>query len=1295
MGLFENQNNLQKARKESDIMAIKIPQGYDVTSHEPIDKRLLLTYEEMRNVREEFMPERYFAAIKDATPEDRDVLFIYDKSFEFDNIYGKFRPIYKIGETAEINDVPVEGNVPFFDQVTLVPDDEGVHYKVKNAIPDPTEDDYNKAVIIDNHGKVTFDDYGHVDDVLVGNQSVVADRVAKVNLGAGFSYNDKLEFDTSDLATHNEVDTKITAAVDAEKDRAEAIEADLQNAIETEKTRATNAELLIMDKVSDEEERALNAEANLLGSLDAKQNTMSADAPVYIVDDTVGINLDNKTIKTVSGKLQADINGMLPTKVAGKALTVAADGNTLTWAEAECKVENVKVAGTSVVTNKIAEIDKAGEYTFGVVKLDNLTIKTNAADKIEVDALAAINKTAPVAGNDGKALIYDGTNNTLKWGEAGKVEDVRIGATSLVTNKIATIPVAAASTLGVVKTQTNGTVAVDAAGTLSAVVDTASGLKITTNGIAADDTKLQKKLTADSPIEITTADHIKLNSGNGLEVSSNKLVVKPNNTPLEGVTLSVGTDGVHAKAELDDTMQIVATGTDKGKLSVKDVKLDILKNKTTTAYKANGNKLSTYIKSTLGDNLANPGDPALYNDIVLTEDLIAAVSQNLGIFRGTHDSEGDLPTTALNNDYAFILDDSTPGMVYYKRYKFDGTQWKYEYTLANTSYTTAQWNALNSGATSTIINSVNGKQDQVAVTAPIKLAADNKTISLDYDTTTLKVASNKLAGNYTASNGIKLVGADIQALVDGTSIKISSEGKLTAGGSAPHEHANKATLDKIQNPAAADVGKALVYNGSTIGWGEAGQVDDVKVNGTSVVTSKTAAITTPTVGTSGQLWVSSGTAAGTGVTMPGSWKTLDTAISSTSTAAGIPSSKAVYDYAQPKLTAEKGIEITTANKIGHKETYTAQTTEGIFPITVDAYGHVASLRSEFDPTGIVRWATAANENLLVPDPVAGQFISYDGTTKKLIWKAGGGGSSATYVEGTNIELVPDPTTGEVTINVVNVPVYQAGSGITISGNTISTVAANPSFSQLTGSPADNTALKDALDSKQAKLTAGDYINIAASGDNLVISATGLPEFKESDSIAIADDGTISVAATVEAGDGIKIDGSLADGTVKISQDVLTTLSIGSNKVPTSKAVADYIATLNHKTKQTAIDTSTTAVSGQATDVIVGFKQNANGEITDVIRKSLGGTPSDAKIDFQINGTSKGSFTLNQTAAGTINYAPSYNDLSDKPTITPTNDGKLTLTNTDGTTIYGSFTANQSTNTTVKIPTGIVADIERW
>lgn len=63
--------------------------------------------------------------------------------------------------------------------------------------------------------------------------------------------------------------------------------------------------------------------------------------------------------------------------------------------------------------------------------------------------------------------------------------------------------------------------------------------------------------------------------------------------------------------------------------------------------------------------------------------------------------------TADNNDYCFVqvpvATDNPTEIARVDRYKYNGTAWALEYTLNNSGYTAAQWDALNSGITSGLV----------------------------------------------------------------------------------------------------------------------------------------------------------------------------------------------------------------------------------------------------------------------------------------------------------------------------------------------------------------------------------------------------------------------------------------------------------------------------------------------------------------------------------------------------------------------------------------------------------------
>ena len=80
----------------------------------------------------------------------------------------------------------------------------------------------------------------------------------------------------------------------------------------------------------------------------------------------------------------------------------------------------------------------------------------------------------------------------------------------------------------------------------------------------------------------------------------------------------------------------------------------------------------------------------------------SSISTATAEFIGTFNSLSDLQATTKafdNNDYAFVVGKDSNGNTQYTRYKWNGSAWIFEYILNNSSFTSEQWKAINSGIT--------------------------------------------------------------------------------------------------------------------------------------------------------------------------------------------------------------------------------------------------------------------------------------------------------------------------------------------------------------------------------------------------------------------------------------------------------------------------------------------------------------------------------------------------------------------------------------------------------------------
>ena len=116
------------------------------------------------------------------------------------------------------------------------------------------------------------------------------------------------------------------------------------------------------------------------------------------------------------------------------------------------------------------------------------------------------------------------------------------------------------------------------------------------------------------------------------------------------------------------------------------------------------NRILSYIPAQASEN----------NKLTDTNFVNSSIGTNTATFRGTSEAgltEEQFLTwanslTKDNNDYIFWNTTDSDGNIIFKRYKYNGTVWGYEYSLNNSSFTAAQWAAIQSGITASIVQNL-------------------------------------------------------------------------------------------------------------------------------------------------------------------------------------------------------------------------------------------------------------------------------------------------------------------------------------------------------------------------------------------------------------------------------------------------------------------------------------------------------------------------------------------------------------------------------------------------------------
>lgn len=108
-----------------------------------------------------------------------------------------------------------------------------------------------------------------------------------------------------------------------------------------------------------------------------------------------------------------------------------------------------------------------------------------------------------------------------------------------------------------------------------------------------------------------------------------------------------------------------------------------------------------FLKSQINEiNAKIPEQASSTNQLADKDFVNSSISTSTATFRGTYNSIDDLPTKGIdNNDYAFVRTEIQTGLDKYDKYTYNGTEWVFEYSLNNSSFTEAQWKAINSNIT--------------------------------------------------------------------------------------------------------------------------------------------------------------------------------------------------------------------------------------------------------------------------------------------------------------------------------------------------------------------------------------------------------------------------------------------------------------------------------------------------------------------------------------------------------------------------------------------------------------------
>ena len=184
------------------------------------------------------------------------------------------------------------------------------------------------------------------------------------------------------------------------------------------------------------------------------------------------------------------------------------------------------------------------------------------------------------------------------------------------------------------------------------------------------------------------------------------------------------TNHVHKFATADQLQQI-ATNTSNIATNTADIATNAGNIATNTADIAtNAGNIATNT-SNIATNTADiatingkiPTQASTSNQLADKAFVNSSIATSTATFRGTFNSLADLEAYSGpkdDNDYAFVVTVDAAGNTLYNRYKYDGTQWLFEYALNNSSFTAAQWASIQSGITSADVTQITTNKNDIS-----------------------------------------------------------------------------------------------------------------------------------------------------------------------------------------------------------------------------------------------------------------------------------------------------------------------------------------------------------------------------------------------------------------------------------------------------------------------------------------------------------------------------------------------------------------------------------------------------
>ena len=361
--------------------------------------------------------------------------------------------------------------------------------------------------------------------------------------------------------------------------------------------------------------------------------------------------------------------------------------------------------------------------------------------------------------------------------------------------------------------------ATDSGGNITTTSVTATELGYVSGVTSAIQTQLNAKLNANTAITGATKCKITYDS-KGLVTAGADLEA----TDIPSLTLAKISDVTASATEVNVLDGITATTTElnyvdgvtssiQGQIGTLSSLGTITKTDLVAAINEVNTQAGTNKTDILTINGKIPDQATTTNQLADKSFVNSSVSTNTANFIGTFNSVADLEAysgTVTNNDYAFVVTTDSAGNTVYNRYKYTTAttpaSWVFEYALNNSSFTSDQWAAINSGATTTNIGQITTNATAIGTLQSLTTTVKTDLVSAVNEvnsTASGKVSDVQFNGTSITTSGIANISIATQAQVQAksaTSKALTPSNINDIGGSV-----SRSVYDNVQTITAGDI----------------------------------------------------------------------------------------------------------------------------------------------------------------------------------------------------------------------------------------------------------------------------------------------------------------------------------------------------------------------------------------------------------------------------------------------------------------------------------------------------------